>query len=391
MKYEFLYKIPSIINENDYHHYENIVNCASHIVKKLTKYDDVVCVAEMQSGKTDVMKRIIYLVNKYNNRIRDLNINIDKYNIYLIICASSINLKNQLKDKLPEISQRIYHLNDISTFIKKSFDFDYLFVSMSDSSLIIFDESHCDAEQNKLIDKFRNKIDWIAKNNNTTYNRIYFSATPYAQISAGFSKVIMKPAPHYYGIRDMFDKINDGFPVVFQAKNLTDKDECHDLFTEIDICNFYYIFRLPNKKVNADCAMINIEHEFRKKKIRFDTYIYDMNYHSNINNLLNTKPSKPIVIYLKDKLRMGETLNTEFVYLVHDDPNNMHTHTTAQSLIGRCCGYYKKSHRTLIYCDFDKAWQHYQWISHGYDLEYLPTNAKYINKKNRGTNKICIY
>ena len=115
-----------------------------------------------------------------------------------------------------------------------------------------------------------------------------------------------------------------------------------------------------------------------------------MNYHSNINELLNEKPVKPTVIFLKDKLRMGEYLNTEFIYLVHDDPSNMYTHTTAQSLIGRCCGYHKKSHCTIIYCDYEKAHQHYIWIENDYNIDYIPSNAKYI-KKNGELRDICIY
>ncbi len=111
----------------------------------------------------------------------------------------------------------------------------------------------------------------------------------------------------------------------------------------------------------------------------------------NINDLLSLQPGKPTIIYLKDKLRMGEYLNTEHVYLVHDDPNNTYTHTTAQSLVGRCCGYHKKHHKTIIYCDYEKAIQHYNWIEHNYDVNYIPVNAKYIKKDGSGTKSKCIY
>ena len=137
--------------------------------------------------------------------------------------------------------------------------------------------------------------------------------------------------------------------------------------------------------------MLNIEKQFKLHGSGLDTYIYDMNYKGNINELLDIKPTKPTLIYLKDKLRMGEYLNTEYVYLVHDDPTNNYTHTTAQSLIGRCCGYNKQSHNTIIYCDYEKAWQHYRWIINNYDIDHIPTNSKYILKNKTGTKNICIY
>ena len=115
-----------------------------------------------------------------------------------------------------------------------------------------------------------------------------------------------------------------------------------------------------------------------------------MSYKININEILNVLPSKPTVIFIKDKLRMGENLNTEYVYLVHDDMNNMYAHTTVQSLIGRCCGYNKKSHLTYICCDYEKAYQHCQWIESNYCVKALPTDTKYITK-NGNLRKKCIY
>lgn len=393
--YNFTYYVPPNAKDTDYHHKNNIVETVTAIIKKLKKYDEIVTIAEMQSGKTEVMKRLIYIINNFNDKIKNLNINIDKYNIYLIICASSINLKNQHKDKLPEIRHKIYHLNDIYNFLKNKYEYDSLFTAMADSSLIIFDECHCDAEHEKIIDKYRKILDYYAKENSTTYNKIGFSATPYEQVLANFPKVIMKPGENYYGIREMFNSWKSNacnkIPVIFQAKKLDNLSECNDLFTEIEICNYYYIFRLPSKKNSEESVILNIEHQFKKLGAKTDSYIYDMNYKGNINELLNVKPSKPTIIYLKDKLRMGEYLNTEYVYLVHDDPNNTHTHTTAQSLVGRCCGYGKKTHETIIYCDYNKALQHYQWINSDYSADFIPDNAKYINKRTGETKNSCIY
>lgn len=390
-KYNFLYEVPKNINNTDYHHNSNIVICAAKIIKKLIKYKEVITIAEMQSGKTEVMKRLVYIINKYNDNIKGINIDIDKYKIYVILCASSTNLKNQHKTKLSEIKHKIYHLNDIYIFLKNIFEYESLLAEMANSSLIIFDECHCDVEQQKLMDKFRTILDKLAKENKTSYYKVGFSATPYEQIIANYPKIIMKPGENYYGIRQMFDSWKQKVPIIFQAKNLINQEECEDLFTEIEICDFYYIFRLPGKKKLEDVMMLNIEKQFKIRKSKLDTYIYDMSYRGNINDLLSSKPEKPTIIYLKNKLRMGEYLNTKYVYLVHDDPNNTYTHTTAQSLVGRCCGYNKKSHQTIIYCDYNKAIQHCEWIESGYDIVHIPIDAKYIEKKSGKTKNICIY
>lgn len=389
-KYNFLYKIPKDINDTDYQHRENIVNAAAEIFKKFKKYREILTTAEMQSGKTDVMKRVIYIIQKYTEKIRDIGINIHANNIHLVICASSLNLKNQLQEKLSEIKHRIYHLNDINKFIKNTFEYEALLTGMASQGLIIFDECHCDAETGKIIDKFRKILEKYSQENKTDYYKIGFSASPYEQIVAGYPKVIMQPGENYYGLKEMFNTYYD-VPLIFQAKNLVDEAECQELFQEIDVYNKYYIFRLPSGKNDQELVMTNIEKAFKRAKSNIDTYIYDMNHKNNINELIEIKPDNPTIIYLKDKLRMGEYLNTRYVYMVHDDPNNMYTHTTIQSLIGRCCGYNKRDHKTIIYCDLEKAWQHYQWIRHDYDIKYLPTECKYVGKNKTSTKNKCIY
>lgn len=394
-KYDFLYQKPSKISSNEYHHKDNIISTVSDIIKKYKKYSEVLVAAEMQSGKTDVMRRLIYVINKHNDSIKNFGVNIDRNNIYVILCASSINLKTQLKNKLPEIKHHIYHLNDISRFIKDTHENESLFTMMADSGLVIFDESHCDVEVNKTIDKFRKILHKTAKHNKTSFYKLMTSATPYEQIVANYATVIMQPGPGYYGIKQMFacykkNHSND-LPILFQAKNIDIKTECEDLFHELVVCNFYYIFRLPSKKSAAESSMLNIEKEFKKRGAGIDTYIYDMDYKENINVLLDEKPKKPTVIYLKDKLRMGEHLNTKYVFMVHDSPTTTFTHTATQSLIGRCCGYNKKSHGTIIYCDIEKTYQHYKWIVHDYDLEHLPSDAKYIKKKSGELKNNCLF
>lgn len=392
-KYDFLYRIPDNIKNDEYHHNDNIVKCVGSIVKKMRIYDEILCCAEMQSGKTDVIKRLIYVIRKYNDRMKELDIFIDCQKIYLIICTSSLNLKNQLQHKLPEIEYHIYHLNDIYKFLKNPLNFHLLLMNMCNSGLVIFDECHCDIEKNKLIDKFRSLLQQISRMYDSKFYKLCLSATPYEQIIANYPKVILTPGEDYYGIQQMFEIIEspNAIPVIFQAKKLEDEIECDEFFNEIELHNYFYIFRLPSIKEISDKIMNNLEKGFRKRNCKIDTYIYDMSYQEDINDLLIIRPNKTTIIYVKDKLRIGEYLNTQYVYLVHDDPTNMYTHTTVQSLLGRCCGYNKRVHNTIIYCDYQKAYQHYIWVKNKYDMNHIPSNAKYIKKDGSGTKNKCIY
>src|SRR5689334_6524141 len=73
-----------------FHHNPQIVEAASEIFQKFQSHREVVAISEMQAGKTDLMKRMIYTINNYNSQLRNINIAIDRNNIYVVLCASSI-------------------------------------------------------------------------------------------------------------------------------------------------------------------------------------------------------------------------------------------------------------------------------------------------------------
>lgn len=369
-------------NTGYYHHMPNVVKTAAKIFKKFLTANEVICCADMQSGKSEVMKRTVEIVMSHNSKLKKNKIQIDKSNVFIILCASSIDLKNQLKSKIPKISHHIYHINDLQKFIKNCDEYNNFFVDASDNALVIFDECHCDVEQKKTIDKFRNIQDHLAKKNRTTFYRLGFSATPYEQISFNYPKVIMKPGENYYGLVKMFSQ---EIPVIYQALDLSEYDECVQLFDQISILPFYYIIRLPKSIKKMKKVYSNLSTILNEKNIKYNSIVYDMNYSRNINDVVKNIPKKMTIIFIKDKLRMGEYLDTQNVYLVHDASENSFTHTTAQSLLGRCCGYDKQDHKTLIYCDYEKAEDHYNWIVSNYDVNYIP-RGKYSTRRN-----ICYY
>lgn len=375
-KYSFLYNIPDDYDKNDNSYKKNVVNAAAEVIYKLRKYQEIIVIAEMQSGKSEVIKRIGDIINHSYSKLARLGINIIPRNYFVVICASSICLKNQHQKKLAEIGYTILHLNDLSQIINNRVKYFRILDKLITESIIVFDECHCDAETGFMIDRFRLLLEEQRCIKKTNYKVIGFSATPYNHVYNSYPTVIMQPGRDYYGIRDMIDSLETDDPVLFQAKNLTERKQVKELLNEINIDKFYYIIRLHKTESDNLLIINNIESRLKKMGIRFESFIYDSRYKSSINSIVSISPTVPTLIYLKNKLRMGEYLDTRYVYLVHDYPKNKYTYTTIQSLLGRCCGYSKKKDYVFIFCDLEKAYEHYYWVINDYQHKYLPGNSK---------------
>lgn len=386
----FLSKNLSI--ENTYIDEPNVVSTVKKIMSKLVDEEEILCCAEMQSGKSEVMKRIVYMVNKYYKKLSTyLKYAVTLNRIFIIVSTSSIGLKTQLREHIPIISNNIFHINDIISilsskgkYVEKSKN---ILKDMSTNSIIIFDECHADVEINSTVSQLRDRLNIVNKDSKNRYKVIGFSATPYEQIYYDVEKVIMEPGPNYYGIREIYKNKK-----IKQAYDLRNESDIYKLFLENPIGNFYYIFRLPADTSIYDQTIesvrkiyIDVSKNITGNNSIVSTFVYDKDDKYDINrNLLNIVPKTPIFIFLKDKMRMGCYLNTKHIALVHDDHTNQYAHTTIQSLLGRCCGYNKSSHSVNIYCDKSHADEHYDWVLSNYDKDKIPSRIKYLNKS-------CIY
>lgn len=168
-KYRFLYKKPADVTSTDYQHKKNIRFAAADVIQAFESNLEVLLIAEMQSGKTEVMRRIVYLIKQYNSDLRNLNIDIDRSNIYVLLSTSSTALKTQLKVKIPNLQHHIFHLPDVNHWLKNPHSSESILMEMSESSLVIIDESHCDAEIGHTIDNFRSTLNHMSKKNNSTF------------------------------------------------------------------------------------------------------------------------------------------------------------------------------------------------------------------------------
>jgi hypothetical protein len=360
-----------------YHHHVNVKKCARRIINLMEDHNELICYAPMQAGKTEVMYRIIELMK--NDDIRE-SLLINPKRIYILIAASSTPLKQQLINHIPGMEDRVYHLNDLVSLMAGNGQ--KIISRMICNSLFLIDECHSNLNNDSVMANWRKLLE-CGKNSYI----VGFSATPYEQVVGGMPIISLTPMQGYYGIDRMFqlDRIK-------KAVNLTKLSNVKRLFTHFDLkdCHGYAIIRLPNNIEHQILVKTNISRWFWKNNIDMHYITYDRSMKHNLDTVVSKKPDHITIIYVKDRLKMGETLDTKYVFLVHDYPHNESTNTTVQSLLGRCCGYNKENDDVLIYCDVTQAFNHFWWVDSGLDKTRVPTRTKYIYGPSRKLKQSCM-
>ncbi len=382
-------------SEPKYHQEPIVVHCSEDLMKYIIgkKIIELVLIAETQTGKSDVMKRISEIAYVYPNEVeRDCGI----INIFVWICVSDNKLREELQAKLDPYVRHdhILHIKDMdrlvkfTEFMEKKDNDDKLKPSqqkdcdllekMSDNCLIFVDEAHCDTKERQVVDNLRNflSIGFKQDNKNETVKIINISATPYAFVKTSVKPVILKPRPGYYGIKDMFenDKVFDAYDLVKKDDEL-EKWFDHMLETlGVDtLPNGKYLIRVGYEM--EDKAIQKKIKELCKEKFNIDVFTYSYNMHSEYDldkEYLKIEHDDPVFIIIKDRLRQGATITKTHIVAVHDSKQNTFIHTTYQGLLGRMTGY-NANKETLIYCDKQNALDHLEWIENKYSADTVPT------------------
>ena len=77
------------------------------------------------------------------------------------------------------------------------------------------------------------------------------------------------------------------------------------------------------------------------KQKNWSYILYDQNSPiKNINQILETQPTKNTIILLKGKCRMGKQVSKQHVLFCFETSKHSKTDTLLQGLLGRCCGYH---------------------------------------------------
>lgn len=336
-----------------YIYYKNQIKCGKQILKtwKECETNYILLIAQMQSGKTGVCRYVIE------------NSDIKKEEIYYICGLNDIELREQI-------------INDLTGVLDKS---NILFSKQLNKDikqvpkLILIDESHYACLEDSQIDLFYKKY-----SNSPDIFILSISATPMGEMAAityndlNVKTIILEPGANYYGIKNIFEN-----ELIWQAANLNGD---YDVFIDIIETEWqrqkesgwkYGIIRLNNKYYFED-----LEKELECYDIKF------INHHNEYNKIefnsyIKKPPKKMTIIWIYNSLRAGKQLNTENIGFIHDSYNTL-TDTTAQSLLGRICGYNKETHEVHCYVDIKAAKRMLNWINYNYDGGFIPVKSKCI-------------
>lgn len=353
-----------------------VVECVVDIVDLLRSEKEIQINAYTQSGKSDI---IINLANRIQNKELRTTINIRR--MIVVICASDNDLKRDLKQKIefnvPK-SICIFHLGDIQAYLNNDDSLMAQFFGDLESTLLIFDESHCDIKNRSIVDRFRSKIgikwanwDLDAEEEIKVIN---FSATPYEHIYAGIPHIELKTDSEYWGLKEMMIHKK-----IFESKNLVDRSNVTKFLTRNDLYlqNGYVVIRLPSDVNKKDIVMKNIRQFFALKGVRFDEILYDMEYADDINDVLSVEPLNLTIIYIKDKMRKGKTIIKHNILAMYDR-KSMQPSTTIQGLVGRATGY-AANRELIVYTNVDHVKKHLIWCESNYAKNKTPY-SQYIRE-----------
>lgn len=342
-----------------YNYYKNQIKCGNKIIdvyKQDINY--VLLLAQMQSGKTGVCR---YVIEQF---IKQMGIKPE--NIYYICGINDKELRTQLIIDLKGV------LDKSNILFSKQLDKHKVEKLKIKPEFVLIDESHYAGLIDSNIDNFLK-----------TYSQIilYYlsiSATPMGEIASMTNdcnkyKIILKPDKTYYGIKKIFENnriwqsanLNGDYEDFFNIidKEYTRQEETGWKYGIIRLNNRYY-FEDLEKELNSiyDIKFINIHNDYNKIKI---------------NDFINIKPKKMTIIWIYNTLRAGQQVNTTNIGFIHDTYNTL-TDTTAQSLLGRVCGYNKEKDEVNCYVDIKAAKKMLLWINYNYDKGFIPVKSKNI-------------
>jgi hypothetical protein len=312
---------------------------------KNKKITNIMIISKTQSGKTGSMCATIknYLNDPYNI--------IPIENIYIITGLSSIEWKEQTKDRMPNsIHNRVFHRYDLpSSFVDE--------IKSKHNILIIMDEIQVAAKQKQTIHTAFKEAGLF--NSDNLYKKdikiIEYSATPDGTIydlKKWKESSIIELANAGEGYVSSYDLLSKGRVKQFKdlcGYNIKTKKQDTNVLNNIreirdDIIKYYnnnqlYHIIRTNTGYSQDVTINNFKKIFNKDEFDFITYDKDSDI-DDINNILYIKPQKHTFIFIKEMLRCAKTLTKTYLGISYERyTKNPDDTAIIQGLVGRDTGY----------------------------------------------------
>lgn len=370
----------SIIHEN-----QDIIG--STIATKFInrKIINIMIVAKTQSGKTGSMCATI------KHYLQDSTNLIPIENIYIITGLSSIEWKEQTKERMPEsIQNRIFHRSELpNTFVEE--------IKTKTNILIIMDEIQVAAKKNQTIYKSFEAAGLFSKQllYKNDVKIIEYTATPdgtiYDIMKWGDSseKILADPGEGYIGAYELFrqnrvkqykDLCGDATSTIITPEILGNINEIKIDIDRYDIPR-YHIIRTKTGSEQVKCIS-NFKVVFSNTNL-YEYIKYDRESDvEDINKTLKVQPNKHTFIFIKEMLRCAKTLKKQYLGVLYDRyTDNPDDATIIQGLIGRCTGY-DDNGVSIIYTNIGSVERYEKLWRSKFDDKSTEWNSKTTKYKN---------
>jgi hypothetical protein len=367
--------------------FENQKKIASKVVTafKNRKIINIMVVSKTQSGKTGSMCATI------KQYLEDTSNLIPIENIYIITGLSSIEWKEQTKERMPESMQkRVFQRCELpNTFVDE--------IKGKKNILIIMDEIQVAAKKGQTIYNTFTTAGLLDKSKlyENDIKILEYTATPDGTIydlmkwGDASNKILADVGDGYIS---SFDLLQAGR--VKQYKDLCGYDKKtkkinKKVFENIkevknDIDNYrdpkYHIFRTKNGP-EQDLTIKNFKKIFNPDNYDFIKYDGESEI-VDINNTLKNPPEKHTFIFIKEMLRCAKTLKKRYIGILYDRySGNPDDTTIIQGLVGRDTGY-DNNGVSICYTNIDSINRYEElWQSNFEDktIKWNSKTTKYTN------------
>ena len=336
-------------------------------------------VSPTQSGKTGIVCETIRLLIN--------TITIPANNIYIITGLSSIEWKNQTKERIPEFfAARVYHRNDLNTKFKED-------IKDKENVFIIMDEIQVASAKDQTIHKvftelgfmdlktiFKNDIKFLeitATPNGTIYDLMKWGDN----LS---SKIIVNPPKEY---TSCFKLLEQGRVKQYQEYSLDSLKELKETIETTYSTPRYHIIR--GKTAEQQDLIIEFFKDTFGDECNYLTFDFNSE-EDDINTILNETPTQHSFIFIKERLRCAKSINDKKIMGVYYErfSSNPDDDVIIQGMLGRATGY-NDNGDSIVYTNIDSILRYKELLDSKFertDVKWNSSSTLFKGEKLRSCN-----
>ena len=336
-------------------------------------------VSPTQSGKTGIVcETIRLLVN---------TITIPANNIYIITGLSSIEWKNQTKERIPEFfANRVYHRNDLITKFKDD-------IKDKENVFIIMDEIQVASAKDQTIHKVFNELGFMDLK--TIFKKdvkfLEITATPngtiYDLMKWGddlSSKIIVNPPKEY---TSCFKLLEQGRVKQYQEYSLESLKELKETIETTYSTPRYHIIR--GRTAEQQDLIIEYFKDTFGDDCKYITFDFNSE-EDDINTILNVAPTQHTFVFIKERLRCAKSIDDKKVMGVYYErfTSNPDDDVIIQGMLGRATGY-NDNGDSIVYTNIDSILRYKELLESKFertDIKWNSSSTVFRGEKLRSCN-----